>query len=559
MTTAEQALDLTPATRATTAASPGPLNLSSPTRSEPPTTTVVVTATTTPVVTTTVTSQQGEPSDPVTTTAPSEPREKSRGKSKKKKRKHINRMKSAPHEKAWYLAGTFEVDLPITVAAGKPYPYSNFDDEYSSQSESSGDECPDVPLEDRVDQLTGEPLTVKYGAEGWRESEWMKCQCPLVKYFKPCYLQDMKSNFMITKDVCCTPTGRSPIAQKIYDQLPGMIKILMPEPSETQARGFDYIKEHYDKMAFLILEDATDHLDQAANSSLSTDPIVYHEVQRIVHSVVARRWLKLISLVWGMWITYDHPYDRSHTAKVWRLKLGRGEEAYDQFVHQFFQLRVRKYYEWKTKFSIVVRSSRELPDQLISFMKDPRRQTPKGRLLWDHGKNPIRPSVPVNKPKPKPKRPKGGKPKQPPKQAPVRPAPPAPRAPPASRVAQASKPRKFANWQRQIQAMQKSTNFCIKARPFARFVKEISEKVQGEEARRYHSTKPLIRRWQSSALAALHEAAEHYLITLFEDSNLVAIHAKRVTINPKDMSLVMQLRNDPRMGYDKLLTSLDPQ
>ena len=137
-------------------------------------------------------------------------------------------MKNAPHERTWYLAGTFEVDLPITIAHNQPYPYSNFDDEYSSQSESSGDECPDVPPEDRVDEKTGEPLKAKYGVSGWRESEWMKCQPPLVKYFKPCALSDMSSNFMITKDVCCTPTGKSPIAQKIYDQLPGMLNVLGP-------------------------------------------------------------------------------------------------------------------------------------------------------------------------------------------------------------------------------------------------------------------------------------------------------------------------------------------
>ena len=42
-------------------------------------------------------------------------------------------------------------------------------------------------------------------------------------------------------------------------------------------------------------------------------------------------------------------------------------------------------------------------------------------------------------------------------------------------------------------------------------------------------------RFQSSAVMALQEAAEAYLVSLFEDTNLAAIHAKRVTIQPKDL------------------------
>jgi histone H3 len=49
-------------------------------------------------------------------------------------------------------------------------------------------------------------------------------------------------------------------------------------------------------------------------------------------------------------------------------------------------------------------------------------------------------------------------------------------------------------------------------------------------------------RFQSSALAALQEAAEAYLISLFEDTNLAAIHGKRVTIQPKDMTLARRMR-----------------
>lgn len=49
-------------------------------------------------------------------------------------------------------------------------------------------------------------------------------------------------------------------------------------------------------------------------------------------------------------------------------------------------------------------------------------------------------------------------------------------------------------------------------------------------------------RFQSSAINALQEAAEAYIVELFEDMNLAAIHAKRVTIFPKDMILARRLR-----------------
>ena len=49
-------------------------------------------------------------------------------------------------------------------------------------------------------------------------------------------------------------------------------------------------------------------------------------------------------------------------------------------------------------------------------------------------------------------------------------------------------------------------------------------------------------RFQSSAVMALQEAAEAYLVSLFEDTNLAAIHAKRVTIQPKDLALARRLR-----------------
>ena len=51
-------------------------------------------------------------------------------------------------------------------------------------------------------------------------------------------------------------------------------------------------------------------------------------------------------------------------------------------------------------------------------------------------------------------------------------------------------------------------------------------------------------RWQSSAILALQESAEAYLVDLFEDTNLCAIHAKRVTIMPKDIQLARRIRGE---------------
>ena len=73
--------------------------------------------------------------------------------------------------------------------------------------------------------------------------------------------------------------------------------------------------------------------------------------------------------------------------------------------------------------------------------------------------------------------------------------------------------------------------------PFMRVVREIAADIKGK------SGKDGLR-FQSSAIGALQEASEMYLVSLFEDANLSAIHAKRVTIQPKDMQLALRLRRD---------------
>lgn len=87
---------------------------------------------------------------------------------------------------------------------------------------------------------------------------------------------------------------------------------------------------------------------------------------------------------------------------------------------------------------------------------------------------------------------------------------------------------------REIKFYQKSTDLLISKLPFARVVKEIVQEHLGPDAQTL--------RWQSSAIMALQEAAEAFLVQLFEDSNLCAIHAKRITIMKKDMQLARRLR-----------------
>mmetsp|Transcript_5967 Transcript_5967/g.8982 ORF Transcript_5967/g.8982 Transcript_5967/m.8982 type:complete len:138 (+) Transcript_5967:84-497(+) len=85
----------------------------------------------------------------------------------------------------------------------------------------------------------------------------------------------------------------------------------------------------------------------------------------------------------------------------------------------------------------------------------------------------------------------------------------------------------------EIRKYQRSTELLIRKLPFARLVKEIQMSFTSEG---------LSYQWQGSALIALQEAAEAHLTSLFEDANFAAIHAKRVTIMPKDIHLARRLR-----------------
>ena len=84
----------------------------------------------------------------------------------------------------------------------------------------------------------------------------------------------------------------------------------------------------------------------------------------------------------------------------------------------------------------------------------------------------------------------------------------------------------------EIHYFQKHTHLLIRRLPFQCLVREVADSFKTEL------------RWRSSALMALQEACEAYLVWLFEDSNLCAIHAKRVTIMPKDIQLACRIRGE---------------
>ncbi|EEB98887.1 hypothetical protein MPER_01526, partial [Moniliophthora perniciosa FA553] len=84
----------------------------------------------------------------------------------------------------------------------------------------------------------------------------------------------------------------------------------------------------------------------------------------------------------------------------------------------------------------------------------------------------------------------------------------------------------------------------IRELPFQRLVREIAQDFKGAVLRFFMWLYMTDLRFQSSAVMALQEAAEAYLVSLFEDTNLAAIHAKRVTIQPKDLALARRLRGE---------------
>ena len=108
----------------------------------------------------------------------------------------------------------------------------------------------------------------------------------------------------------------------------------------------------------------------------------------------------------------------------------------------------------------------------------------------------------------------------------------------ASRKAETSDAKKSRRYRpgtvalREIRRYQKTTDLLLKKAPFQRLVREVAQDYKADL------------RFQSSAVLAMQEASEAYLVGLFEDTNLCAIHARRVTIMPKDMQLARRIRGE---------------
>ena len=86
---------------------------------------------------------------------------------------------------------------------------------------------------------------------------------------------------------------------------------------------------------------------------------------------------------------------------------------------------------------------------------------------------------------------------------------------------------------KEIRHYQKSTHLLLRKAPFARLVRQLLQEKYpfGEEFR-----------WQQAAFQCLQEATEAYLIYFLSDAYLCSLHAKRVTLMPRDMHLVKRLR-----------------
>lgn len=109
---------------------------------------------------------------------------------------------------------------------------------------------------------------------------------------------------------------------------------------------------------------------------------------------------------------------------------------------------------------------------------------------------------------------------------------------PQRRANQGARPHRYRPGTRALQEIrkyQRNTSLLIRKLPFARLVREIAND---------HFARPGMEfRWQGSAIEALQEAAEDHLVHLFEDSNLCALHARRVTVMVRDLQLARRIKS----------------
>ena len=94
---------------------------------------------------------------------------------------------------------------------------------------------------------------------------------------------------------------------------------------------------------------------------------------------------------------------------------------------------------------------------------------------------------------------------------------------------------------RNIRREQKKTNLMIPRQSFNRLVREIGKELKnGADL----NMRQIDLRYSDSALELIQMAVEHYLVNLFEEANILAIHAKRQTVQPKDLQAARRVRGD---------------
>ena len=95
---------------------------------------------------------------------------------------------------------------------------------------------------------------------------------------------------------------------------------------------------------------------------------------------------------------------------------------------------------------------------------------------------------------------------------------------------------------REIRRYQRSTENLIKRTPFQKLIREISQEYR--ICPEGPGTPSVQVCFQSTVIAALQEAGENFIVGLFEDVNLLAIHTRHVTIMPRDIRLNLRIRGD---------------
>ena len=89
---------------------------------------------------------------------------------------------------------------------------------------------------------------------------------------------------------------------------------------------------------------------------------------------------------------------------------------------------------------------------------------------------------------------------------------------------------------KEIKKYQKTTEHLLAKAPFIRMVRKISQRIEGETENK--------RRFRHDALSALQEATEAAIVSMFEDSYLCTMHAKRVTLFQSDIALARRIRGE---------------